>query len=172
MKQLAVFAFILLLAEVVVVKPTILICLCLTILGCASNGVDYRNFAIDTYSPAANEIQLAEGRAQNYWARNEARFGPEPRYLAVETSIVFAPYMTGLYPKLINSETTASFFAHGKKTTYSNLVLKAVMIYDTKTGHFVGNQGYVSVDTPNPGQVARFGDYMARWIGTGRSSFF
>jgi hypothetical protein len=45
------------------------------------------------------------------------------------------------------------------------------MIYDTKTGYFVGNQGYVSVDTPNPGQVARFGNYMARWIGTGRSFF-
>ena len=79
--------------------------------------------------------------------------------------------MTGLYPKLINSETTASFFAHGKKTTYSNLVLKGVMIYDTKTGHFDGSQGYVSVDTPNTGGVARFGDYMAMWIGTGRSSF-
>ena len=25
------------------------------------------------------------------------------------------------------------------------------------------------VDTPNPGEMARFGDYMARWIGTGRS---
>jgi hypothetical protein len=35
------------------------------------------------------------------------------------------------------------------------------MIYDTKTGHIVGNQGYVSVDTPNPGEVARFGDYTA-----------
>jgi len=154
------------------VKPIILVSLCLTILGCAAgNGVDYRNFAIDTYSPTPNQIQLAEGRARNYWDRNGARFGPEPRYLAVETSTLFAPYMTGLYPKLINSETTASFFAHGKKTTYSNLVLKVVMIYDTKTGHFVGSQGYVSVDTPNPGQVARFGDYMARWIGTGRSLF-
>jgi hypothetical protein len=27
------------------------------------------------------------------------------------------------------------------------------------------------VDTRNAGQVARFGDYMARWIGTGRSFF-
>jgi hypothetical protein len=169
--HLAVFAFVPLLDKVVVVKPIVLICLCQTILGCAaSNGVDYRNFAIDTYSPTMNEIQLAEGRARNYWDRNGARFGPDPRYLAVETSILF-PY-GGLYPILINSETTASFFAHGKKTTYSNLVLKGVMIYDTKTGHFVGNQGYVSVDTPNPGGVARFGGYMARWIGTGGSSFF
>ena len=152
-------------------KPIILICLCLTILGCAAgNGVDYRNFAIDTYFPTPNEIQLAEGRARNYWERNGARFGPEPRYLAVETSSTLFPY-PGVYVKLINSETTGSFFSRNRGSKYSNLYLKGVMIYDTKTGHFVGNQGYVSVDTPNPGQVARFGDSMARWIGTGRSFF-
>jgi len=170
--HLAVFAFILLLAKVVAVRPIILICLCLTILGCAaSSGVDYRNFAIDTYFPTTNEIQLAEGRARNYWDRNGSRFGLEPRYLAVETSKLF-PY-GGLYPKLINSETTASFFSRvDESNPYSDLELKGVMIYDTKMGHFVGNQGYVSVDTPNHGEVARFGDYMARYIGTGASSFF
>jgi hypothetical protein len=154
-----------------VTSRIVLICLCLSILGCAaSNSVDYRNFAIDIYFPSPNEIHLAEARARDYWDRNGSRFGPEPRYLAVETSKLF-PY-GGLYPKLINSETTASFFAHGRRTTYSNLELIGVMIYDTKTGHFVGNQGYVSVDTPNPGGVARFGEYMARYIGTGHSPFF
>jgi hypothetical protein len=152
------------------VKPIILICLCLTILGCAaSDGFDNRNFAIDTYFPNTNEIQLAEGRARNYWDRHGARFGPEPRYLAVETSTLLGP-TPGLYPKLINSETTGSFFSSA--TPYTDLELKGVTIYDTKTGHLVGNQGYVSVDTPNPGEVARFGDYTARWIGTGGSSFF
>jgi hypothetical protein len=147
-----------------------LICLCLIVLGCAaSNSVDSRNFAIDTYFPSPNEIQLAESRARNYWDRNGSRYGPEPKYLAVETSKVF-PY-GGLYPKLINSETTSSFFGQ-RKGNYSNLQLKGIMIYDTKAGHFVGDHGYVSVDTPNPGGVARFGDYMARYIGTGRSLFF
>ena len=151
-------------------KPILLICLCLTIVGCAaSDGFDNRNFAIDTYSPTPNEIQLAEGRARNYWERNMARLGPEPRYLAVETSTLLGP-TPGLYPKLTNSETTASFFSSA--TPYTDLQLKGVMIYDTTTGHFVGNQGYVSVDTPNPGEVARFGDYTARWIGTGGSLFF
>ena len=80
------------------------------------------------------------------------------------------PY-PGVYVKLINSETTGSFFSRNRGSKYSNLYLKGVTIYDTKTGHIVGSQGYVSVDTPNPGQVARFGDHMARWIGTGRSFF-
>ena len=69
-------------------KPILLVCLCLTSLGCAaSDGFDNRNFAIDTYFPTTNEIQLAEERARNYWNRNASRFGPEPRYLAVEASI-------------------------------------------------------------------------------------
>jgi hypothetical protein len=42
------------------------------------------------------------------------------------------------------------------------------MIYDTQTDRFVSNQGYVSVDTPPRGRSARFGDYVARYIGTGR----
>src|SRR5439155_10907036 len=93
-----------------IMRPIVLTCLCLIILGCAaSNSVDYRNFAIDTYYPTPNEIQLGEARARRFWDRNAARFGPEPRYLAVETSKLF-PY-GGLYPKLINSETTASFLS-------------------------------------------------------------
>jgi hypothetical protein len=160
------------LTEVVVVKLIILICLCLTTLGCTSNGVDYRNFAVDTYFPTPNEIQLGEARARNYWDRNSARFGSEPRYLAVEISKVFGPY-PGLYPNLINSETTATFLARvDESNPYSELELKGVVIFDTKTGHVVGNQGYVSVGTPNPGGVAWFGDYMAGYIGTGRPPLF
>ena len=60
--HLVELAFVLLLDEVAIVKPIFLICLCLTSLGSvASNGFDNRNFAIDTYFPATNKIQLAEG---------------------------------------------------------------------------------------------------------------
>jgi hypothetical protein len=73
-----------------------------------------------------------------------------------------------LWQKLINSETTASFFSHGMKdNSYSNLQLLGIMIFDIKTEHFVGNQGYISVDTPPRGRVARFGPYIARYIGWG-----
>ncbi len=42
------------------------------------------------------------------------------------------------------------------------------MIFDTRTGHFADNRGFISVDTPQRGGVARFGNYIARFIGTGR----
>jgi hypothetical protein len=130
--------------------------------------IDNRNFAIDTCFPNPNAIQLAEGRARAYWVKYASRFGAEPRFLAVETSKVFPSEVQNLYPKLINSETTASFFSQGiEDNTYSNLQLKGVMIFDTRTGRFVSNQGYISVDTPPPGSVARFGPYIARYIGWG-----
>jgi hypothetical protein len=130
--------------------------------------IDNRNFAIDTCFPTPNEIQLAEGRTRAYWAKHASRFGAEPRFLAVETSKVFPGEVQDLWPKLINSETTASFFSHGLKgNTYSNLQLLGVMIFDTRTGRFVSNQGYISVDTPQRGSVARFGPYIARYIGWG-----
>ena len=127
--------------------------------------IDNRNFAIDTCFPNPNAIQLAEDRARAYWAKHASRFGAEPRFLAVETSKVFPSEVQELWPKLINSETTASFFSHGKRNSYSNLQLLGVMIFDTRTGRFVSNQGYISVDTPPRGSVARFGPYIARYIG-------
>ncbi|HSZ27639.1 MAG TPA: hypothetical protein VK768_05590 [Chthoniobacterales bacterium] len=130
--------------------------------------IDHRNFAIDTCFPTPNEIRLAEGRARAYWAKHASRFGAEPKFLAVETSKIFPGEVQDLWPKLINSETTASFFSHGLKgNTYSNLQLLGVMIFDTGTGRFVSNQGYISVDTPQRGSVARFGPYIARYIGWG-----
>ena len=130
--------------------------------------IDNRNFAIDTCFPTPIAIQRAEGRTRAYWAKHASCFGAEPRFLAVETSKIFPGEVQDLWPKLINSETTASFFAHGmKNNSYSNLQLLGVMIFDLRTGRFVSNQGYISVDTPPRGSVARFGPYIARYIGWG-----
>jgi hypothetical protein len=130
--------------------------------------IDNRNFAIDTCFPTQNEIALAEARATRFWATHSSRFGAEPRFLAVDTSKVLPGEIQDLYPKLMYSETTASFVNLGDhKGSYSELDLHGIMIYDTKAGRFVSNQGYVSVDTPPRGSVARFGPYIARYIGWG-----
>jgi hypothetical protein len=128
--------------------------------------IDNRNFAIDTYQPTPNEIRLAEERARKFWAKNEARYGSNPVYLAVETSKVFPSEVQLLWPKLINSETTASYLSR-RRGGFSNLQLKCIMIYDTRTGHFVSDQGFISVDTPRRGGIARFDNYLARFIGVG-----
>jgi hypothetical protein len=124
--------------------------------------IDNRDFAIDTCYPTQNEIGLAEARARRFWAKHSSRFGPEPRFLAVETSKIFQAEVQGLWPKLITLRRRLVFF---QSNTYSNLQLLGIMIYDITTGRFVRNQGYISVDTPPRGSVARFGPYIARYIG-------
>jgi hypothetical protein len=144
--------------------------LCLTLLlfglpTLRAEKLDNRNFAIDTCCPTPNEIRLAEERARNYWTKNGTRFGSNPAYLAVVTSKIFPSEIQLLWPKLINSETTGSFFS--QRRGFSNLQLKGIMIFDTRKGRFVGNCGFISVDTPPLGSVARFDEYIARYIGFG-----
>jgi hypothetical protein len=140
----------------------LLMYLCLLLAGCAnSEKVDSRNYAFDTYYPTPNEIQLAQKRAQRYWAKNSQRLTYPTKYLAVYvTSIVQADVNQGLYSKLINSQTTSSFF-----DTYSSLNASCIMIYDTTTNGFVSNQGYASVDLPSRGAIAHWDGYTAKYIG-------
>ena len=142
------------------------LCLILVNPGCADpNGSDPRDHAIDTCFPGPNILSLAESRARNFWAHNSTRF-PDTKLLAVEGTT--SSPTSDIYPKLLYSETGAvDFFGRGKKGSYSNLSIFCILIYDTQTGHLVGNTGYDVVDLPARESVARFGPYMARYIGTG-----
>jgi hypothetical protein len=135
----------------------------LPLFGCAiSDQVDNRNFAVDAYSPSSNEIQLAQRRAQHYWEKNSERFKKPTRYLAVATSSISGG---DIYPKLIKSETTSSYFGQDSQTP--SLRSSCIMIYDTVTSNFVSESGYLSVDLPRRGSLARWNTYIARYIGWG-----
>jgi hypothetical protein len=144
------------------------LCLIFVNPGCADpNGRDPRNHAIDTCFPGQNIQSIAQSRAQNFWARNSTRFG-DTKLLAVEGTT--SSPTSDIYPKLLYSETGAvDFFGHGlQKGSYSNLSIFCILIFDTQTGRLVSNTGYDVVDLPPRESVARFGPYMARYIGTGR----
>jgi hypothetical protein len=138
---------------------------------CCSTGnparFDNSDWAIDTYFPGQNEIARAEERAKNFWGKNSARYGNEPHYLAIDTTkLLEGEIVQDLWPKLIRSQHATSFFA-GSLEKYLQVNIYCVMIFDTNTGKFVSNQGYAIVDFPAKGQVARFGNYVARFIGSG-----
>ena len=132
-----------------------------------STKVDSRDFAVDTYYPASNEIRLAEQRARQYWQKNSGLFGAEPRYLAVETSALLAPELSAEFSiKLDRSQTSGAYFTQGISSS-SKQGISGVMIFDTQTDRSVGPQGYIIVDIPSRGRVVRVADYLARYIGTG-----
>jgi hypothetical protein len=140
------------------------LCSLLPLSGCTlSDRVDNRNFAVDTYSPTPNEIQLAQRRAQRYCQKNSKQFSQTTTYLAVPTmSIGQGEFGPDLDPKLSKSETTASFFSQSE-----NAILNAtcIMIYDTASDRFVSNSGYLSLELPPLGSVAHWENYLARYIG-------
>ena len=142
------------------------LCVWLPLFGCAVSGrIDNRNFAVGTYYPTPNEIQLAQRRAQRYWQNHSQRFQNPTRYLAVDTtSVLRGDIVQPLYPLLMNSETTGSYFSQGDT---SELEASCIMIYDTGANKFVGDSGYVSVDLPPRGSVAQWDRYQARYIGWG-----
>jgi hypothetical protein len=142
--------------------------------GCAiqnNTQVDRRNFAVDSFFPTPLEAQLAEGRARKYWDLYGSRFGPEPRYLAVEAARVFSTELgTDLWNKLIHSETSGSFLSRNMdQQSQSNLDLSGVLLFDIRSNRLVdAHQGYIASDTPQRGRVIRFDEYYARYIGTGK----
>ena len=72
---------------------------------------DKRDFAVDTYCPASNEIQLAEQHARQYWQKNANRVGTEPRYLLVAASSVLAAELSAEFSiKLDHSEMSGAYF--------------------------------------------------------------
>jgi hypothetical protein len=129
--------------------------------------VDKRDFAVDTYYPAANEIQLAEQHARRYWQKNAARLGNEPRYLIVTASPLLAAELNPEFSiKLDRSETSGAYFTQGISSS-SKQGLWGFMIFDTRTDRAVGSQGFIIVDTPSRGQVVHVANYTARFIGAG-----
>jgi hypothetical protein len=128
---------------------------------------DKRDFAVDIYYPASNEIALAEQHARQYWQKNASRLGTESRYLAVTAFALLAAELSAEFStKLDRSETSGAYFTQGISSS-SKQGLHGVMIFDTQADRSVGPQGYIVVDTPSRGQIVRFADYTARFIGGG-----
>jgi hypothetical protein len=138
--------------------------------GCNTvGGVDHRgNYAIDAYFVQPNEAQLTENRARIYWQTHAARFGANPPFLAIESGkLLPGEIVQDLWAKIQNSTTTSSAFStFGKHAP--NPQIYSVLIFDIRANRLVSNQGYAVVDRPPRGVVALFGDYVARFIGTGR----
>lgn len=132
-----------------------------------STKADKRDFAVDTFYPASNEIALAERHARQYWRKNANRFGAEPRYLAVTASALLAPELNADFSiKLDRSQMSGAYFTQGISSSSKQGVC-GVMIFDTQADRSVGPQGYIIVDIPSRGQVVRFAGYTARYIGGG-----
>jgi hypothetical protein len=129
--------------------------------------VDARNYVVGNYDASINEARIAEIRVWRYWLKYRGRLGAKSRYLA----IVAATVMPGdvvqiLWQNMINAQTGSSFLLPAE---WNPGRMRCVMIYDTGNSRFVSQHGYLVMETPHRGRLARFGDYVALYIDTGSS---
>jgi hypothetical protein len=124
------------------------------------------DLAIDTYTPTASTLGIAESRAKQYWAEHHEQIGRDTRYLAVQSDTIFSDEIPDLYAKLTNSPGVSSSDLE-QFGNNNELNVYCINIFDTQTEKLVSPAGYAVVDLPGRGSIARFGTYTARYIGTG-----
>jgi hypothetical protein len=127
--------------------------------------VDLRNYVIGGYDPNPNEIRIAQEKASRYWLKNGKRFGEKVRYLGIEAAAVMpGDVIQPLWENMINAQTGSGFLLPSE---WNPGKMRCIMIYDTQTSDFVTRHGFLILENPHRGTLARFGDYIALYINTG-----
>jgi hypothetical protein len=144
--------------------PLVCIGLALFLNGCASSAKsNYKDYTVAVGAAYPNEARIAQERVTKYLEHLK----PEKKaqimqndYLAVESTEVPASEVPGLSGRITGQT--------GGLTDRGSTMTKFIMIFDTKTGQPVSNEGYISLDTPPKGRLGIFGGYTAVYIGNGK----
>jgi hypothetical protein len=120
--------------------------------------------------PYPAEAAVAQTRVDRYLvhlppARRKALEAYQ--YVAVEATTVPASEVGGVMKRLVNKGDVIGSLAHDIYNV-SGKSAQFVMVFDTKTGRPVTDEGYVAMDTPRKGQPGLFGGYDAVYIGNGK----
>jgi hypothetical protein len=127
--------------------------------------VDLRNYVIGAYDANLNEMHLAEQRARRFWQKNGGWVGEKARYLAIEAAAVMpGDIVQPLWQNMINAQSGSGFLL---PSAWETGQMHCVMIYDIRNSGFVTKRGYLVIETPHPGSLARFGDYIALFVRPG-----
>ena len=124
------------------------------------------DLSISAYTPEPDALAIAEKRARAYWAKHRDELSTGTRYLAIESDTIPSADILDLYYRLTNSPGVNGSDIE-KYEANNDIDIFCINIFDTRTGKLVSPQGYAVVDEPSPGSIARFGSYLARFIGTG-----
>jgi len=124
------------------------------------------DLSIATYRPTPNALAIAETRAKQYWAKHRDEINRGTRYLAIESDTIPSANIPDLYYRLTHSPGVNGSDVEEYRVN-DDIDIFCINIFDTRMGRFVSPQGYAVVDESARGSVARFGKYIALFIGTG-----
>jgi hypothetical protein len=140
------------------------------LISCASNQepIDY-SIAVGKAYP--NEAEIAQRRVDKYLAHLSAAQRErlnQNEYLAVEAITLPVAEVPGLSGQIATGKLQATSVYGQNPADRLSATARFIMIFDTKTGQPVGDEGYIVVDTPAIGKLGIFGGYTAVYIGRGR----
>jgi hypothetical protein len=145
----------------------VIILLGASLAACVQTGPSRRtDLSIAAYTPAPDALAIAEKEAKAYWTKHQSEIGAGTRYLAIESDTIPSADIPDLYYRLTNSPGVNGSDVE-KYWVNNDIDIFCINIFDTRTGKLVSPQGYAVVDEPDTGSIARFGRYLARFIGTG-----
>lgn|SRR3984957_7008472 len=144
--------------------PFVCICLPLFFNGCASSAKsDTKDYTVALGTAYPNEANIAQERVDKYLEHlkpDQKAQIMQNDYLAVESTEVPASAVPGLTSRIGGQA--------GGYTDRGSMMTKFIMVFDTKTGRPVSNEGYIAIDTPPKGRLGIFGGYTAVYIGNGK----
>jgi hypothetical protein len=146
----------------------------LVLFGCSSPNAairsHYRDYAMAVGQPYPEEAAVAQNRVNHYLAHLTAprRQRLEPyAYVAVEATTMPATEVAAIVKNAVNTGQVFGGLANDRYNLSGSQAL-FIMVFDSKTGRPVSNEGYVAMDTPQKGQPGLFGGYDALYIGNGK----
>ena len=136
--------------------------------GTAFSSIDY---AVSQTAPNGQEISLGQERLQNFLQRANAHqrslLGQYP-VVAVQAYEIDANEVPGLVYRLSSGQVrTAGSYYSSDPGDPTQVPVKFLLLFDSRTGRLVSSEGVLAVDTPPRGTIAKFGGVQAMYAGTG-----
>jgi len=115
-----------------------------------------------------SEIALARERLEKFLhkanAKRRAILAQTPPIVTVVAAVVEASETGPLYRRMKKGQLGTTGGYPADKATQSVLFL---LLFDSRTGQLVSDDGVLVLDTPQRGKIGKFGDIFARFISAG-----
>jgi hypothetical protein len=154
---------------VLLMKRFVLSLMLLGLASCATTGpttvASSPDYALMSATPYNSEIALARERLQKFLAKADAKkraiLAQNP-IVAVEAYVLTAGEVRPILRRL-NSGQYGGYIQDSYQR--GDTEVKFLLLFDSRNGQLVSDDGVLVVNTPSPGKVGTFGDISALYIG-------
>jgi hypothetical protein len=136
--------------------------------GCAAHAGSTNDYALMSATPYNSEISLARERLEKFLytanAKKKAVLAQSP-VVAVQAAVLPAAEAGPILHRIASGE--FGIGNGGRPADQGARQVYFVLLFDSRTGQMVSDDGVIILNTPRPGQIGLFGGISAVYIGRG-----